>query len=703
MLRAMSDVPKLVPLSVAGGILVYPRSNENGDNTEEPEPRSRKARSRTSSPPPPRFSFNKDDSRTTWHRQATHEQNYIQLVVEREGFPNGAIIADRVDPRLLFKVAPALQKRLEGRRIFVPSVSCLDEETIESMVFSLLRCAKEGIPVPEPVEKKPVSMIMMHCVLVFFEMQKESQDTLAKLWDSFQQVKLSPMDVLWIWDTFSGRVQSEPYAAPFAHEYIQAMAWQLLNLDAIGLLDQDIRRLIELEKEPKYFTETMEARFKTHGLEKDPLVRNMTTEVPEVRQVIGTETPSYSTKAAIGVQKNESKPAVVAAQTGQASTSDKPKTSNLTSSKTIPGLRAPAFKPTALNSTLAPVGTPAPSITNAGPAATKFNFASASKPIMTNSEAASQNAAQAGAKRSVMFSGNAGEENQNKTGLNAPKTIAVPTGFGIRLGGTNAPMPTVPTTATNRPSTSSGIGISAPSQGPFSGFGQSPSSASTQATTQSDTTSNTVGFAWGRPGTAQPTASAPFQSTNSPGFFTPQPSQPVVGPFGGVNTPNVGIQTPPPNTLPSGFNLSGGATATSAGAPQHQQHNAGNMFSNSTSNAPFGTPGPNSSNNVGAFRVPSNNFAPNTPAPTNSGFALNNNAEGFSQQPNGIGGQFQQPNGSPFGSPFSTPANITGTGNNMFAFQGTPGGDAGGARSGAAGGGMVRKILKPTGAKRSRR
>jgi hypothetical protein len=702
MLRAMSDIPKQASLLVADEDFIHPVSIENSNNQVEPESGSRKARSRTPSPPPPRFSFHKNESRTTWHRKAVHEQNYIQLVVEREGFPNGAVIADRVDPHLLFKVAPALQKRLEDHRIFVPSASCLNEETIESMVFGLVRCAKEGIPVPEPVENKPVSMIMIHCVLVFFEMRKESEDMKFKLWDSFQQVKLSPMDVLWIWDTFSGCVQSEKYTAPFAHEYIQAMAWQLLNLDAVGALDQDIRRLIELEKEPKYFTETMEARFKTYGLHKELPVRETTTEVPEVSQGIYTETASHAKKAAIGAQKNESNRAVLTGQTGQASTSDKPKTGNLTSSKPTPGLKVPALK---LKSPLAPFGTPGPSITNAGPAASKFNFASASKSIMADPEAASQNAAHVEAKRSIMFNGSVRGEKPNETGLNAPKTAAAPIDFALGLGGVNALKPTAPTAASTRPCTSSGIGISAPSQRPFGGFGQSTSSAFTQPTIQPTTSSNTVGFAWGHCDTAESTASAPFQSTVDPSFQstvdprvpTRQPSQPVYGPFGGANSPNPGTQIPTLSTLKSGINLFSVAAATSAGVPQGQQHDAGNMFSTPASNAPFGgafgKPGPNPSHNAGAFGAPSNNFAPNIPAPISSGFTFNNNTVGLSQQPNG----------SPFGNPFSAPANTTGAGNNMFTFQGSPGGDAGGARSGAAGGGMVRKIMKPTGAKRSRR
>ncbi|KAF2443631.1 hypothetical protein P171DRAFT_445018 [Karstenula rhodostoma CBS 690.94] len=735
----MAEVPKLTLLSVASGDIAYPVTNEDGDNTEEQVPDSRKTRSRTPSPPVPLFTFSKSDSRTTWHRQATREQSYIQLVVEREGFPHGAVIADRLDPHLLFKVAPALQKRLEGRRIYVPRASCLDEETVESMVFGLLRCAGEGIPVPEPVDKKPVTMIRMHCVLVFFEMQKEAQDLEAKLWDSFQQVKLTPMDVLWIWDTFSGRIQSEPYTAPFAHQYVQMMAWQILNLDAVGMLNQDIRHLIELEKEPKYFTEAIGSRFKTHGLGKDPLVPETKTNVPVVTQTTKTETSRHTAKDTVGGQKNKSEPAV-AKHVVQASTNEKPKFDNSTLITSTPGTKAPAFKSAGLTDVFTPppppptpFGAPDPSTTKALPAGPKFDFARVLKNIRADSEAASQTTAKAVVKQPGMFTGIAEEEKQKKMGSNAQNSAAVPNGFNHQFGGAKASRSLEPNTTTLPPFSSSGFGVGAPSQPHFGGFGQPPTSAPIQAPTQPTASTNTVGFAWGAPGATQPTTSAPSQPTvglrasagstfnlfggaNTSNTSTPTPSTQVPATNTGFNifrTPQTSFQTSASTQAPlldTGFNAFGGAAAASTGTPQGQFPNAGTAFSNSTSNVPFtgmfGAEGSNSSNNAGAFGAPTNNFVPFTPdtsAPVNTGFHTNTNFGGQAQ-PNGFGGQSQpQPsNGSPFGNPFGNSANNTGAGNNMFAFQGTSGGNAGATKSGATGGGMVRKIVKPTGAKRRR-
>ncbi|KAL1601568.1 hypothetical protein SLS60_006483 [Paraconiothyrium brasiliense] len=709
--KAMSNVPKKATMSVApeqSGCQIRDEA-ENTRNKQEPE--SRKERSRTPSPPPPRFRFNKSTSRTTWYRHSEDEENYIQLVVEREGFPHGAIIADRIDPHLLFKVAPALQKRLEGRRIYIPPVVCLDEEVIESMVFGLIRCAKEGIPVPAPVEKKPVSMIMMHCVLIFFEMEKEAQDLQQQLWDLFQQVKLTPMDVLWIWDTFSGRVKSEPYTAPFAHEYVQMMAWQILNLDAMGVLDQDIRHFIELEKEPKYFTETMEARFKTHGLGKDLIV-------PEEPK----EVPSAPTMAVADKTKEEENPddegwttvkkPMKTKRADQSISNAKFKPNTATTSKSAPGVKAQAFKSAGLTDVFksstpppTPFGTPASSNPNVGPAASKFNFASASKPIVTESQAALQDTPKAGAKRTNVFAATKGEK-QNNTGLNTQKPAVMETGFGFM--GVNASKPTAPKAMT-MPSTSSGTGVSTSLQPPFGGFGQSAPGVATQATPQSAHTTNAVGFAWGNPGATQSSSSAPSPPWSNMGDpFAPrttqQPPQQSAGHFGSPAIPNHGAQGPTPMT---GFNLFGGASTpnhgtqnTSLGAPS--SNTGSNSFGTPASNAPFagafGAPPATSSTNIGAFGAPSNNFAP-----SNGSAQVANNA-GFNTNGN-FGGQFphQQPNSSPFGSPFGDPTNTAGAGGNVFDFQGAPGGDGGGARSGAMGGGMVRKIAKPTGARRPRR
>ncbi|KAL5466218.1 hypothetical protein PMIN06_000192 [Paraphaeosphaeria minitans] len=742
MLKSMGEVPERLFMSAAAGDVAFAVSSENGDNAKGKELvgfRSRKTRSPTPSPPP-LFTFGKKDSRTTWHRQATSEQNYVQLVVEREGFPNGAIIADRLDPRLLFQVAPGLKKRLEGRRIFVPPASCLDEDTIESVVFGLLRCAKEGIPVPAPVENKSVRMIMMHCVLVFFDMEKEARSLEAKLWDSFQQVKLTPMDVLWIWDTFSGRVQSEPYTAPFSHQYVQMMAWQILNLDAVGLLDDDIRHLIELEKEPKYFTQTMEARFITHRLGKDPLAPETKTKVPLIPQATESEIPSGMAKGTVDTQKNKSEPKV-AKQARQASTNHEPKPSNLKSIKPLLCIKAPAFKLAGLTDVFksppprpTPLGTSDSSTTKTLSAPPKFNFSRASTNIVADSEAASQNTAQAGAKRSGMFTGNANGGKENQMTSNAQTFNAISAGFRFKTSGADASNLAISNTATIPSSSSSRSGVATTSQHLRDAFGQPLAGPPAQTRKQPPFFPN---FGLEAPGITQPTNSASSQPTVGLGvsggstsnlFSGPNPSRtvtptpstqtPALNTFNLFATPNTRFQTAAPSQAPpnTGFSGFGGAAAASSGTSQGQLSTADNTFNMPTSNASsttaFGTPAPNPPSNAGWFGAPLNSFiqpTPNTPAPDNSGFRVNTNFGGQSQQPDafsqsqfGAQSQPQQPSAINFPNSLANPANSGGAGGNPFAFQGNAGGGAGGSPSGATGGGMVRRIAKATGPKRRR-
>ena len=222
---------------------------------------------------PPRFIFNKEKVRDTWRAPVANANNQIRIVIERDGYANGEIVCDRIDPDLLFKSVPALRKCLEDRRIFLPASACLDEAIVESMVCDLVCCAKDEIPIPVPdhVMRDPVSMISIHCVLVFFELKQEAEEFRNALWKLFASLDLNHSDMLWIWDTFSGHVRSDPYTAPFADEYVQMMAWRILTLDANRQLDQHIHSQIESEKEPKYLTEILKTRLKTHGLEMDPL------------------------------------------------------------------------------------------------------------------------------------------------------------------------------------------------------------------------------------------------------------------------------------------------------------------------------------------------------------------------------------------------------------------------------------------------
>jgi len=215
----------------------------------------------------PLFKF--DTTKTAWNKKTDNENNYIQVVVEQPDMPHGAVVADKIEPHLLFQMAPALRKHLEGRRIYLPNAECIDQEMVGDIVYDLLRCAREGIPIPEPLILEPIPMIKIHCILTFFEMHKEAADLLKQLWQLFGEVELNGTDVLWIWDTFAGKCSPYCYAAPHAKTYIQMMAWQILNMDSLNKLNPHVRKFIELEREPKYFTEMLCARLREYGLARD--------------------------------------------------------------------------------------------------------------------------------------------------------------------------------------------------------------------------------------------------------------------------------------------------------------------------------------------------------------------------------------------------------------------------------------------------
>lgn len=508
----MANAPGTGSSSNAQGDSSQSPTSQHGIGTETQETSPQQDPSPTPSPQPPLFTFNSNKkSRATWYRRALENQTYIQLVVEREGFPNGAIIADRINPHLLFKIAPALKQRLKGRRIFIPPAACLDEEVIESVVFGLSRYAEEGVAVPAPVEKKPVPAILVHCVLVFFEMATEAQDLKDKLWDLFETVELKPMDVLWIWDTFSGRVRSESYTAPFASEYVQMMAWQILNLDAKGILNEDIRRLIQMEQEPKHFTETMTARLKTHGLGKDPLVVNAAEETPAVPDEAETGTAIGPKKSSDSAREHSSTP-IIAKPTAQETVPElKPREEVGPSNKRPSAREAQGFVSAGTidvfeQSTSRPIafGASGASTSHTKPATSRFNFTNAKKHIESDPELTKQSSA----KSSRPF-----ESFQKGSGFKASKHS-------------------------------------------FGGPGQPPLGVFAGVAAQSATPKSSVGFSFGGPGSTQSNMSSsnppttglrmmPGSSANAFGTHpTQQSSEKPLNRSGGATPPNFVTQAP---------------------------------------------------------------------------------------------------------------------------------------------------------------
>lgn len=660
---------------------------------EQEERQDRQKDSRTSAASPPRFVFNNNTVRTTWRTQVAEGNNHIRFMVERDGFPNGAIICDHVDADVLFKAVPALRNRLEGRQIFLPAAAWLDDETVESLVYDIVRCAKEGtpIPVPDHVMKNPVRMIMMHCVLVFFDMEKQAAEFKEALWNLFAWVKLTPMDVLWIWDTFSGRVHSGSYAAPFADEYLQMMAWRILTLDAKLELDLDIRRLIELEKEPKHLTEILETRFRTCGLGRSSDAPEASAH-PAVEPAQHPPTPTPPIKKALtpGAPSNGSG----AANVEQVTRSQSQQSLGPTTAAADKDTKAGTKRPNASDDKnedrkrLMMMMGKSVSLPPSAPRAWGSGYEDRLKPPVASSKVSLS--ATAGAQG--IFGGNDPRQTANAASTATNQTIspgasdAIPSKSSIF--GQSAPSPSkksVPPAPTSdkkpdpfAPSSMAKPISSAPAPtDPFKLF--LPPKEATKQSNAVVTNVNDSPFSH----------SDTFQPPSSAATTHVQPGTPF-NPSTGGSAQQV-IQKNNGNTFgdTSGFSqtarrgLFGGPASS---APQASTSSVA-PWPSSQGFGTFGAP-PNAPAVMGATQGPSVFSTPQLPA-TNTAIFSSSMDFNFTAQ-SGVG---------PSSNPVSGAANNTGAGNFAFNFQGTPGGST--TASGAAGTPNKRRIIKrPTGVRR---
>lgn len=217
----------------------------------------------------PLFTLAGDATRTSWSKRVADEAIHIQIRIEREGMPNGALIYDQVVPHLLFCKAPALQGHMEGNQILLRSADAINEDAVSCVVHWILHCSKDGSTLESLVARKFIPMIKVHCILDLFEMHKEADILQDALWDLFEMKELRLKDIQWIWDTFAAKGSRDSYVAPSADVYVQMMAWQILNMDHVGRLSPNIRQLIQAENSPYYFRTMLEVRKETYGLAKE--------------------------------------------------------------------------------------------------------------------------------------------------------------------------------------------------------------------------------------------------------------------------------------------------------------------------------------------------------------------------------------------------------------------------------------------------
>jgi hypothetical protein len=228
---------------------------------------------------------------STWNKgkRATDDSNlvrYIKIAIEQVDFPQGSLIYDRVPREDFFKRAPALHQYVDttNTKVILPANS-IDEDTVHDVVTAMVAAGEQKTGFNMYVDRTPVNLIKIHAVFVLFGMNKEAANVLNQAWESMAMHELRPEEVDWIWDTYgvwdsgvkteletdtiiqqhsavaqlktfnlwkglnknkneSAIEFSRTYRAPYETEYVEMMAYQILNLDALGKLNCVISRMI---------------------------------------------------------------------------------------------------------------------------------------------------------------------------------------------------------------------------------------------------------------------------------------------------------------------------------------------------------------------------------------------------------------------------------------------------------------------------
>ncbi|KAF2727461.1 hypothetical protein EJ04DRAFT_137435 [Polyplosphaeria fusca] len=178
-----------------------------------------------------------------------------------------------MDVKNLFTYAPSLRQYWDDERsmILLPEGS-VDEEgdVLEDIFQTIVRdVSKEEQPF-FTFPWDPIYIINYHRAFVLLELNGEAAHCLTALWNAIENIALTAPQVGWIWFTFSEQVRSSrvpdgPYTSPFAMEYLQAMACQIVNLSANGTLHEHIQNMIEWNGSLK---KVLEQRQKKYGLTK---------------------------------------------------------------------------------------------------------------------------------------------------------------------------------------------------------------------------------------------------------------------------------------------------------------------------------------------------------------------------------------------------------------------------------------------------
>jgi hypothetical protein len=246
----------------------------------------------------PLFTF-RTDVKGSWHHEKLERGREIQIAIENPSdSKTDTLVCDQVPRELLFRLAPQLRDGeydYHDRIVFTASAG-LDEDTVNDVVNVIIDCATKGQSLAMNMHLEAVRLIKIHCVLVRFGMQTEADNTLEALWELMGTKELTLGDVLWIWDTFGdtfrtskdcpftslAQTRSDLHQYPQEQaqqnhkyhgsgEYVQMMAWQLVNMDAERRLNKDIKKAIGLEREPRHFFNMLKTRVEEFGLGREAL------------------------------------------------------------------------------------------------------------------------------------------------------------------------------------------------------------------------------------------------------------------------------------------------------------------------------------------------------------------------------------------------------------------------------------------------
>ncbi|KAF1961461.1 hypothetical protein CC80DRAFT_543810 [Byssothecium circinans] len=212
---------------------------------------------------------------SSWNNNIPTTQDTLQAIIEHPSYPTGLIISDNIPAASFLKLVPGAQHLLYNRQLVIPSSPCLDEDLLAHIIHTFSTAAITGIAKPEVNLGERIdipTVIRYHCILELFGLERWAGEVLERLWGLCGEVVLRFGDVLWIWETFGqgagGGGGGGEWEAPHREEYVGMMAWQIVNLDAVGKLEEGIKMAIEMEREPRRFGGMLEERKRAFGLER---------------------------------------------------------------------------------------------------------------------------------------------------------------------------------------------------------------------------------------------------------------------------------------------------------------------------------------------------------------------------------------------------------------------------------------------------